>query len=845
MRLRHARICGFLPGDGEAAGVAGPAYDDADWLEVRLPVQVHTALVEAGLLPDPYRDANATEVAWVAQREWWYRCRMAGVGLPKFDGERIRLVCHGLDTHAQLWLNGSWLGEHHSMFRPAEFDVTELLDFENPNTLALCFAPILDDGADIADVTIRDQVRARQRKMQVAFGWDMSCVLLTVGVWEPIELRRDRVARLGPVSFSTVAVDHTAERAVVRVGAVIDLVPPPAATAADTPALTLDYRLAAPDGVVVAEGPLPLDMTGDSGSAYAVIEKPQLWWTHDLGDPVLHHLTLMLRNGTDLLDSQTRRVGVRTLELDQSPDQHEPGRRHFRFVLNGQPLFARGANWVPDDLAAAMVQPESYQHRIGQAAAANMNMIRVWGGGIYEKDAFYDACDELGLLVWQDFMFAGLPYPNNDKTFLDEAEDEASYQVSRLQPHACLALWCGNNEAQLAGSPEDGLVLFADVLPRVVAEKGGGAPYWPGSPYGGNGPSSTYDGDTHDWRGFHGTTSPKFGEEGTQDPTGPGRHWRQYAEDVGRFVSEFGFASPAMLATIRRWISPAGLRPDTRSWQDRIRYVPGDSHVPLLETITGLPDGTTEWVDFIQVIQAEGVRFGIERFRERKPHCSGALVWQLNDCWPGFTWSLIDFDGRPKPSYYAVRRAFAPALATVNPLRGGAYEVWLSNDSADPIDDVLAVSLVRFDGELLHCKEIPVRAAPNSSAQLLHRAGWGRVLQPRSCYVRLDSRLGSFPANAQLFADLRSLDLPTAAVSVMRQQVDAHTVRLLLRADAFVPMIAVEHPDSDPSFDDNYFPLHPAETRTVTVHDQLQEIQAPDLTVRCLYGRATIAASDA
>src|SRR5581483_10307671 len=331
----------------------------------------------------------------------------------------------------------------------------------------------------------------------------------------------------------------------------------------------------------------------------------------------------------------------------------EPPSRFFRFVLNGCPLFARGANWVPEDLRLGIVEPSVDRERVAQAAAANMNMVRVWGGGAYEQDAFYAACDEAGVLIWHDFMFACLPYPE-DADFLAECEAEARYQVRRLRAHPSLALWCGNNEAHVDDDPRRGLSLFGGVLPRAVMEEDGSRPYWPGSPYGGNGFNGSTDGDTHDWRGFHGTTAGSFAEPGSSDRSGGGRHWLRYRTGIGRFVSEFGFASAATRATIDHWLGDAADDPFSRAWQDRIRYVPGDSHVALFETITGMPSNAQEWIDYTQLIQAEGVRFGIERFRERKPHCSGALIWQLNDCWPGFTWSLIDFDGRPKPAYFAV-----------------------------------------------------------------------------------------------------------------------------------------------------------------------------------------------
>jgi beta-mannosidase len=827
--LGRGRLADFAPGRGEAAGASRREFDDDAWLDVALPVDVHTALVDAGRIPEPYVDANESAVSWVAGREWWYRCTFDDVGPRPTAGERVRLVLHGVDGQVAVWLNGSPLGEHHSMFRPAELDVTALLDYDGANVLSLRFANIVDGESDVSDVSVRDSLRLRRRKMQVSFGWDISCILLTAGVWQPIELRRDRWATLGAPAFSTVQLDDEHRRAVVRIGTGVD------AFAAADGTVEIAYELVAPDGEVVGSGPLSREGDDVRASAYLVVERPQLWWTHDLGAPRLHRLTISLAVDGHVIAVRQARVGIRTLALDQSPDQDEPASRFFRFVLNGRPLFARGANWVPEDLRLGVVRDAVYHERLAQAATANMNMIRVWGGGSYEKDAFYGACDELGLLIWHDFMFACLPYPD-DAEFLAECDAEARHQVARLRAHPSLALWCGNNEAHLNDDPQAGRALFGDVLPRAVAEEDGSTAYWPGSPYGGDGFNSARDGDTHDWRGFHGTEAGAFGEEGRADRSGAGRHWRRYAGEIGRFVSEFGFASTATRSTIDHWNSEDERDPLAHAWQDRIRYVPGDSHVALFEQITGLPRNAGEWIDFTQLIQAEGLRFGIERFRERKPHCSGALLWQLNDCWPGFTWSVIDFDGHPKPAYYAVRRAFAPVVVTVAPLAGGQFELWLVNDSPQAIDDVVVVRIQRFDGTVLGEQHLPVRSHPNSAAQLVRRFGWGRVVQPRSTYVTVESVRGAFAPARQVFAEPRELELRPAELTLVTEEVDERTVDVTVVADSFVLMAAIEHPQRGLLYEDNYLSVNANRPQTIRVSHPHRPVGADRFRARLLFG---------
>jgi beta-mannosidase len=301
-------------------------------------------------------------------------------------------------------------------------------------------------------------------------------------------------------------------------------------------------------------------------------------------------------------------------------------------------------------------------------------------------------------------------------------------------------------------------------------------------------------------------------------------------------VTEFGFASAATRSTIERWNSDEERHPRAPAWQDRIRYVPGDSHIALFDELTGSPESTDEWIDFTHLIQAEGLRFGIERFRERKPHCAGALLWQLNDCWPGFTWSIVDFDGHPKPAYYAVKRAFAPVLATATPLRGGQFELRLVNDSAEPVDDVIALRIQRFDGTVLSEQRFPVRAEPNSAAQLVRRFGWGRIVQPRSTYVVLESEGGAFAPTHQVFADPRELELRPAALALETQVVDEQTVDVTLSADSFVLMAAIEHPQPGLVYDDNYLSLHPNRARTIRVGHPFDPVDPNAFGARVLFG---------
>ncbi|MGH2409770.1 MAG: glycoside hydrolase family 2 protein, partial [Chloroflexota bacterium] len=368
----------FAPGEGMAAGVAGEFFDDSAWIPVAVPGDVHTALIAAGRIPDPFYDRNELECAWVEHREWWYRLHFEGPATTPEPGERLQLVFAGLDTFVTIWLNGVELGTHQNMFREAVFDVTSAVRVGGQNTLALCFDRPLAHAGAYLDRPAADWMppRVAMRKAQFGYGWDWGPRLPTVGIWRPVELRRQRHAAITGVHFATVDLDRAANRALLAVTIEAEHF------AGDGP-LSAVVTLRAPgDDPILAQ---TVSMHGPGanlrGIAYIELENPILWWTHDLGDPALYRLEVALLQGSVVLDRDAQSVGIRTIALDQSPDPNEPGTRFFRFVLNGVPVFARGANWIPADSFVGAITPERYSALIGAAREANHTMLRVWGGG--------------------------------------------------------------------------------------------------------------------------------------------------------------------------------------------------------------------------------------------------------------------------------------------------------------------------------------------------------------------------------------------------------------------------------------------------------------------------------
>jgi beta-mannosidase len=827
------RLMDFAPGEGEEQAVFSEAYEARGWMEVSVPGDVHTALMAAGRIPDPFYDRNELACAWIEAREWWYRAQSPGEIPPVQPDERLLLIFHGLDTFATIWLNGVMLGKHENMFREAAFDVGHIVRPNEANTLAVCFEPPLRHVADRPPLTwgsdlLDDTKRNLMRKAQFGFGWDWGPRLPTVGIWRPVELRRQRQAAISAVHFRTDEIDPTGEEALVSVAVEIDCF------AGDAPldvAVSLDWNEA--DVATAQVRALAKHGTPSHVEIPLRVKKPRLWWPRDLGEPALYRLQVaVLRKETEL-DRKRLQVGIRSVVLDRSPDPDEAGTCFFRFVVNGIPIFARGANWIPRSSFVGGLRGDDYRRLLSAARDANMNMLRVWGGGIYEHDAFYDLCDRLGILVWQDFMFACAPYPQDDPIFVAEVREEACYQVARLRNHPSLALWCGNNENQWihllrthpptpgVPTPLPGVKYYDEIIPEAVAALDGRTPYWPGSPYGGPHPNSTLEGDVHDWHVWHGLPvdaglGPAVPDPQTYRPTPEDVAFTHYAENMGRFISEFGMHASPVMETLRRCIPAEDLYHHSPAMDHHNKDNPKKKGDYLMLTVTGLPKDLEEYVDFSMLAQAEGLKFGIEHFRRRKPHCAGTLLWQFNDCWPGLSWSILDFYGFGKAGYYYVKRAYAPVLASFKARHDGAIELWVTNDTLHEVDDVAVIQIGSFmEGTIWHeRRRIRVPANSSRSVGLVKAHG---VIPGSDNYLAVRSETDQFPANRHFLAAIKDLKRRPQPPEISIVSRGDHELAIHIRASSYLLMVHVLVNDEHTRYSDNYFDMSAGESRTIAV----------------------------
>jgi beta-mannosidase len=840
---------------------------EADWLPASVPGGVHEALLAAGRIADPYFDRNEDAVRWVEERDWWYRTTIPAT--PSSPGGRTLLVCQGLDTVVDLWLDGQPLGHTENMFRPATFDVTGRL--EAGAELLICFRPPLagltppaaasnllrrlgdalaaiapeeGEGAGLMSPTL--PLATLRRKATFSWGWDFGPRLPSIGPWRPVEVVQESGAVLTGHHVRTDRVDVERRTAdlTVRVEAAQlqqDLRP------------VAEVELIAPGGKLTSfTVPLVAEDAAAGtlwGASSARVEQAEPWWTHDLGAQPRYQVIIRLHDGEQLLDEQRDLVGLRTIALDRSEDPE--GGQHFRFVLNGVPIFARGAAWLPADMLVGSVSEARYRDLLTTARDGQMLMLRVWGGCIYEHDAFYTLCDELGLLVWQDFAFACIDYPDDDPRLRTEIEQEAAYQVRRLRNHACLALWCGNNEVQMIHvmgycdlSPGGwGSAFFDEVLPAAVAKHDGGVPYWPGSPYGEpvDGEDAVaaingvLDGNRHAWEVWHGMD---FGAGSAEFASvGESRLYRRYAADRGKFISEFGIHASPELATLRRWLPEDQLQVHSAGFDHHNKDNPKNKHDPVLEIVTGLPSSIEQYADFTMISQAEGLKFGIEHYRRRQPHCSGTLIWQFNDVWPGFSWSVVDYAGIPKAGYHYARRAFAPVIASFCQGGDGELELWICNSSAVPVFCDAEVTLGRFSAAPDHLAAVATEVGPGR-AQLAWSIPASEYSATPDRYAWVRSPSGTFAPNRYFFAEIKDVQFGSGHVEseVVRTAADQAVVRV--RAKGFNYFVRLPTPSPQVRFSDNYLDLRDGDVAEIAVRglagdlgeDQLRAVSGQLIT---------------
>jgi beta-mannosidase len=736
---------------------AGPAPHEItdDVIAASVPGCVHTDLMAAGLIPDPFLDDNESRLAWIGLVDWTYRTAFEWT--PE-GADRVDLSFASLDTVARVTLNGTVLGETANQHRSYRFEVTDVLS-QGENELEVAFrSPVKYANAQSVALGARQRPYPLPydaiRKSACNFGWDWGIATYTSGIVGDVALESWSVARLAQVRVTARVTGDGA--GAIDVSAGIER------TGGDPVTL----RVTAGGRTATVEA------AGAEASVTLDLADVELWWPVGYGEQPLTEVIVELAAGDELLDSASRRVGFRTVRWDTEPD---PAGTPFTLVVNDQPVFVKGANWIPDDALPVRITRDRLRRRFEQALDANLNLIRVWGGGLYESDDFYELCDELGLLVWQDFLFACAAYAE-EEPLRSEIEAEARENVVRLAHHASLVLLTGNNEnlwgyedwgwkERLDGKTW-GAYYYYDLFPAIIGELAAHVPYAPGSPFS---PGAGWDGERqtgpHPNDELHG--SMHLWEQWNR------RDWTTYREHRARFVAEFGWQGPPAWTTLVRSVSDDPLTPESPGMIVHQKAMEGN--VKLTNGLVPhfrVPEDMETWHWAMQLNQAIAVRTALEHFRSWAPHTQGAIVWQLNDCWPVTSWAAIDGDERPKPLFYALRRAFAPRLVTVQP-RDGGLAVVVSNDTAEAWAGTLRLRRLAFDGEVLAETDaaVDVPARGTVTVTLTDELGVPGDQARELVVVELDGTRGEW-----FFAEPRDSALGAAEVSVESSGVDGGTL---------------------------------------------------------------------
>jgi len=783
------------------------------------PANVHLALFKAGIIPDPFYRDHEKALQWIGQHDWKLETSF-DLDESFLNHENIELIFEGLDTYAEVVLNDSLVLSADNMFRSWHVDVHGLLKSTHNKLTIYVRSPIEKNKAKKENLsyTLPDD-RGFTRKAAYHFGWDWGPTFVTSGIWKPSYLHawdgtiiRDVYARVTEI-----------EDDIARMMLEMEI----EATAGKKYSIrvfindTMNSEVVSFFNKGISHQNIPIE-----------IADPKLWWPNGYGAQNRCKISVKILDESGLVDEYTFKTGIRKVELVQEEDT--PG-NSFYFKINGVPIFAKGANYIPQDNFLPRLDDEDYRVLILDAKKSNMNMIRVWGGGIYEKDIFYDLCDELGIMVWQDFMFACNMYPG-DSLFLENVKSEAIDNIRRIRNHPSLVLWCGNNEVdeawhnwgwqkQFGYSTEDSteiwhnyLSLFEELLPELVKKYNPEIPYWPSSPSTGWGREAAYTkGDVHYWGVWWG-----------KEP------FDKYEEKVGRFMSEYGFQGMPDPKTINAFTEPDDRRLGSEVMDVHQKHPFGWAAInDYMERDFNVPEHFDDYVYVSQLLQAKGIKTAVEAHRRAKPYCMGTLYWQLNDCWPVTSWSGIDYFGRWKAMQYMVKKAYKTFLISFEEKSEG-LAIYVVSDSISDLEASLIWKLMDFNGLTLEMGEEDFTIEKNSSA-MLTRIAYGPYSNSVS-EMLLSAELwsqGKKLASAQhYFVKPKNLALLPANIQLAVRN-ENNNFSITLASETLVKAVKLRS-NTDGFFSDNYFDLLPGEKKSMLFTPDQAVEQIPKFKIKCL-----------
>lgn len=766
------------------------------WMNAQVPGTVHTDLMSLGMIPDPYYRMQENDVQWVDTCAWEYRKEFR---LPADwkNFQTVELIAEGLDTFAAVTLNGTVIADTENMFIEHRIDIKQYLQ-KGKNTISIVFHSPTERSKTLESKYGRlfvdiEPWRVYARKAQYSFGWDWGPKLTTSGIWRSIYIEARNDARLRDPFVKTIAIDDNHAIVGCSVSAERDR----------DKTYTLNIIISGDDRVIEQS----LLFEYDEAACRIDIPQPRLWWPNGCGEAYLYHSVFQLMDdGGNIVDTVETDFGIRMVRLIREKDDIGES---FILEINGHKIFSKGANWIPADNFIPRIPDQKYERLLRLAADAHMNTIRVWGGGIYEQKIFYDLCDRLGLMVWQDFMFACGEYPEHPD-FISGVETEAAQNIKRLRNHPSIVLWCGNNECEYlycnknpGCNPDDmkGAVLFRDVLKNVCEQTDDTRPYWRSSPFGTGYPNDVSNGNHHQWEVWSNW-----------------KDYRQYEQTRPRFVTEFGFQGPANRATFEEVTIEKDRHFQSKVMEHHNKQVEGTERLYKFQSSHyKVTDDFRTFIHHGQLVQANALKFAVEHWRRSKFVTAGAIYWQLNDCWPVSSWSVIDGSLRPKAAYYYSKRFFAPVLVSFYEV-DDKIEVWVTNDTTIDIRGRIELTVRTFDGAGKSNDMIDVVVAQNSSicVHTNQRTAYTKFGTDNSyIYAGLFIHDILVSENRFFFDEPKHLVLPPAKIDLKVHKTDAYSYTLRLRSKVYVKSVVVSIEGVDADLSDNYFDLDPGKPHEV------------------------------
>jgi len=781
-----------------------------EWLPAQVPGCVHTDLLKNKKIEDPFFRLNEKNLQWIEHEDWIYRT-VFDCNEEQLNFSKAHLVFDGLDTYADVYLNDKLLFSSDNMFIRWEFECKDILKSKE-NVLKIYFHSPIKIGTKLYD-SLPYRLPANNdegekgtcvytRKAQYMYGWDWAPRLVTSGIWRKTYLTFWKGAKIESVQI--VQKDITANWA--QLSAIVDVT----SNLNGTLRASVQY-----DGQFLGYTDFNAKLGENLVSVPFKIMNPKLWYPNGLGAAHLYDFKVVVESKSGISDSKNIQYGIRTVDLIRQKD--EAG-ESFYFKINGIPVFMKGANFIPSDFFPSRIKPEMYLQAVNDAVDANMNMLRIWGGGIYEDEYFYQLCNEKGIMVWQDFMFACGMYPGED-WFLANLKNEFTSIIKELRNHPSIVLWCGNNELHEGwhtwGWKEERnqeaqkyiwdsyTKIFDHLIPDLLKQLDPTKPYWPSSPMGSNGAVVNYfEGDVHYWKILRGDLIADYGK------------------NVGRFMSEYGFKSYPEMKTLNSYSIAEDHHIFSEVLESHQGWIDGASIVRdnLLHEYRQ-PKNFENYVYLSIVLQAEAIKFAIEAHRRAKPYCMGSLYWQMNDCWPCASWASIDYFGNWKALHYKIKEVFARTIISVQKEETN-LDFFVVNDHLAEIQGIMKIQICDFNGKVVRNQEIEAQINASSSQKVfqVHEATFLTGIDRRNHYmvIELFKSGNSIASCIYYFTPKKFLALEKAAIEYSIEKTQDYW-SMKLNSKKLVKNVCIEIADFNCKFSDNYFDLLPAKEKVITI----------------------------